>query len=122
MTHIICGINLSCCSLNQVLYNGCVTPTSSLHQSSGSKLHMRRVDQYNTHELLTVSNIIITQSFVTGPVTCDSITVHVMMSLCGAIFSRLNSLKIVTKITQFNALFLIVHYKLSQPRNNDATK
>ena len=42
---------------------------------------MRRVDQYNTHELLTVSNIIITQSFVTGPVTCDSITVHVMSVL-----------------------------------------
>ena len=42
---------------------------------------MKRVDQYNTHELLTDSNIIITQSFVTGPVTCDSITTHVMMSL-----------------------------------------
>ena len=69
MTHIICGINLSCCSLNQVLYNGCVTLSSCPHQSSGSMLHMRRVDQYNTHELLTVSKliiIIVTQSFVTG--------------------------------------------------------
>ena len=56
MTHIICGINLNCCSLNQVLYNVCVAPHSSHHQSSPSTLHMRRVDQYNTHELLTVSN------------------------------------------------------------------
>ena len=55
MTHFICGINLSCCSFNQVLYSGCVTPPSSIHQSSGSTLHMRRVDQYNTHKLLTVS-------------------------------------------------------------------
>ena len=51
MTHITCGIDLSCCLLNQVLHNGCVTTLSSSHQSSLSQLHMRRVDQYNTHEL-----------------------------------------------------------------------
>ena len=55
MTHIICGINLSCCSLNQVLYSGCVTITSSPHQSSPSSLHMRRVDQNNTCTSLLLS-------------------------------------------------------------------
>ena len=51
ITYITCGINLSCCLLNQVLHNGCVITHSSSNQRSPSTLHMRRVDQYNTHEL-----------------------------------------------------------------------
>ena len=45
MTHIICSINISCCSLNQALYHGFETIQSSKHQSSHPILHMRRVDQ-----------------------------------------------------------------------------
>ena len=51
ITYSICGIDLSCCLLNQVLHNGYAIPKCSSHQSSPSTLYMKRVDQYNTHEL-----------------------------------------------------------------------
>ena len=49
MTHIVFGINLSCCVLKQILHNFCVATSSSIMQSSTTTLYMVRVEIHIVH-------------------------------------------------------------------------
>ena len=49
MTHIVFGINLSCCILKQILNNFCVATSSSTMQRSPTILYMVRVEIHIVH-------------------------------------------------------------------------
>ena len=49
MTHIVFGINLSCCVLKQILHNYIVATFSSMMQSSLINLYMVRVEIHILH-------------------------------------------------------------------------
>ena len=49
VTHIIFGINLSCCVLKQILHNYIVATFSSMMQSSLINLYMVRVEIHILH-------------------------------------------------------------------------